>query len=58
MIPRFFCPTCKKFKNRLQVSRRTDYVRFYWYECRWCHNVVQDTKELLQEMLAEREDKE
>lgn len=36
-MKKYYCPTCKKFKNRLQLKREDD-TRFAWLTCRWCHN--------------------
>ena len=51
MIPRFYCEYCGKFKNRFQVKRKDD-TRVYWYECKWCHNHVNYTRNILEKYLS------
>ena len=36
---KFYCPTCKEIKSRLNVKKRK-FSNHKWYECRQCHNEV------------------
>ena len=36
-MKKYYCPTCKKFKNRWQVQR-TDDTRTVFLSCKWCHH--------------------
>lgn len=49
---KFYCPHCKKIKNRFQVARGTDGIRFYWYRCRECGTKVIGLKEALEDVIS------
>jgi len=49
---RFYCPHCKKIKNRLQVAKGTDGVRFYWHRCRDCGTQVIELKQALEQVIS------
>lgn len=51
MLPRFYCTTCKKFKHRWEV-RCKDNTRSYWYVCKWCHNPVDSTVDIIECVLS------
>ena len=36
-MKKYYCPTCKRFKNRLQLKKEDD-TRTCWLTCRWCHH--------------------
>ena len=50
MLPKFYCPTCKKFKHRWEVRIKDD-TRMYWYECKWCHEQVVETVYVVENVL-------
>lgn len=50
ILSKFYCISCGQFKNRLQVKKRDD-TRSYWYDCKWCHNQVSYTKDLMAKTL-------
>lgn len=54
-MKKYYCPTCKKFKNRLQLKREDD-TRVAWLTCRWCHNSNIYTVEDVLEKLIENSD--
>lgn len=49
MLPKFYCPTCKKFKNRWEVILTNSTMN--WYECKWCHENVKFSKDAIENML-------
>lgn len=49
---KYYCPHCKEIKNRFQVARGTDGVRFYWFRCRECGTKVIELKELLEDVIS------
>jgi hypothetical protein len=49
-MKKYYCPKCKKFKNRFQLKLKDD-TRSYWLECRWCHEQVKLTEEVLLEVI-------
>lgn len=51
-MKKFYCPTCKKFKRRIDV-KKVDDCRCYWYTCRWCHQDVKYSESVLEELLAD-----
>lgn len=36
-MKKYYCPTCKKFKNRRELQKNND-GRVSFFTCRWCHN--------------------
>ena len=36
-MKKYYCPTCKRFKNRWQLKKEND-TRICYFTCRWCHN--------------------
>ena len=53
---RYYCPTCKQVKKRFEVKLVND-TRFYWYECKWCHNPVKTIWKAIEDMLNKGEEK-
>ncbi len=51
MIKKFYCPTCQKLKRRYEVKIQDD-TRTWWYECKWCHEPVEFTNDVLEEYLS------
>lgn len=51
MVWRFYCTHCGKIKNRFQVAKGTDGIRFYWYRCRECGTKVLTLKEALESVI-------
>jgi len=49
---KFYCPHCKKVKNRFQVAKGTDGVRFYWHRCRECGTQVIELKQVLEQVIS------
>ena len=49
---KFYCQHCKKIKNRLQVAKGTDDIRFYWYRCRDCGTKVIELKRALEQTIS------
>ena len=49
---KYYCPHCKEIKNRFQVAKGTDVVRFYWFRCRECGTQVIELKELLEDVIS------
>lgn len=49
---KYYCPHCKKIKNRFQVARGTDGIRFYWHRCRECGTQVIGLKEALEDVIS------
>ena len=49
---KYYCPHCKEIKNRFQVAKGTDGVRFYWFRCRECGTQVIELKELLEDVIS------
>lgn len=45
-IPRYYCPNCRRFKNRLQV-RESEYCIAYW--CNACSEKIVEVDEWLLE---------
>lgn len=50
ILPKFYCPTCKKLKHVWEVKKQDDF-RCYWYECRWCHKQVTYTKDVVEDII-------
>ena len=44
----FYCPRCRKVKNRFQVAYGTDNVRLFWHRCRECGEKVDYLKDALE----------
>lgn len=36
-MKKYYCPNCKRFKNRFQLKKEND-TRVAYFTCRWCHN--------------------
>lgn len=50
-MKKYYCPTCKQFKNRLQL-KRVDDTRVSWLTCRWCHKSnIYTTEDILQKLV-------
>ena len=49
---KFYCPQCEKIKNRFQVSKGTDNIRFYWHRCKYCGTQVITLKEAVEKTIA------
>lgn len=58
MIPRFYCENCEKFKTRFQVRKREEHVWLWHWECRWCHKEVDETKDLLVDVIKREKKKQ
>ena len=50
MLPKFYCPTCKKFKHKWEVKIKDD-TRIGWYECKWCHKNVKFSRDAIENIL-------
>ncbi len=51
-MKKYYCPTCGRFKNRLQLKREDD-TRIAWMTCRWCHNSnIYTTEDLLEKLIT------
>jgi len=50
-LKKYYCPTCKKFKSRLQLKRKDD-TRVIYFTCRWCHNSnIYTTEDILHKLI-------
>lgn len=50
-LKKYYCPNCKKFKNRLQLKREDD-TRVVFFTCRWCHNSnIYNTEDILYKLI-------
>lgn len=49
ILKKFYCPTCKELKSRLEVKKEDD-TRCYYYVCEWCHKQVMYTENKLNEI--------
>lgn len=50
-MKKYYCPVCKKFKNRFQL-KRVDDTREFWLTCRWCHSSnIQKTETLIKKLV-------
>ena len=49
-MKKLYCPTCHKFKNRFQVKKVLVRYDTCWFECRWCHNLVETTENIFIKM--------
>lgn len=49
---KYWCPKCKRIKNRFQVAYGTDNVRFYWFRCRACGSEVCSLRSRIEEILS------
>lgn len=50
-MKRYYCPNCKKFKNRLQLKKEDD-TRVAYLTCRWCHNSnIYTTEDILHKLI-------
>ena len=49
---KFYCPHCKKIKNRFQVAKGTDGIRFYWHRWRACGTQVIELKQVLEQVIS------
>lgn len=49
-MKKYYCATCNKFKNRLQLKRE-DNCMVSWLTCRWCHTSnIHTTEEILEKV--------
>lgn len=49
-IPKYYCSKCKKFKNVFEVKTKNEFdgrCNLWWKECRYCHEQVDETKDIL-----------
>lgn len=53
MIKNYYCPVCKKLKNRLQIKRIDD-GRAWWYQCKWCHSDHIESRNYVFETMASK----
>lgn len=49
-MKKYYCPTCREFKSRRQVKIESD-ARFAYHTCRWCHNVVFATEDVMRKLI-------
>ena len=50
-MKKYYCPTCKQFKNRLQLKKTND-TRTAFFVCRMCHNSnIYRTEDVINKML-------
>ena len=60
-IPKYYCWKCKQFKNMLQVkpkSKFTGLCTLWWIECKYCHEEVYKTKDILLDLITEKVESE
>lgn len=61
MIPKYYCQTCGKFKNRNEVKKikvLSHIAIFIRYECKYCHKQVEESKTVLERIIKESEEEE
>lgn len=50
-MKKYYCPTCKQFKNRLQVQK-TDNSRTAFLTCKRCHNSnIYKTEDIINKLI-------
>lgn len=49
---KFYCPCCKSIKNRFQVAKGTDHVRYYWHRCRDCGIQVIELEDAIRDAIV------
>lgn len=50
-MKKYYCPTCKRFKNRWQLKKEDD-TRVYYFTCKWCHNSnIYLTEDILEKLI-------
>lgn len=51
-MKKYYCPTCKKFKNRMQL-KKVDDTRVAFYECRYCHSHnIYTTEDVINKLIS------
>lgn len=50
---KYYCPKCRRLKNRFQVAKGTDHIRFYWHRCRECGTQVIGLDKAIRDAIVE-----
>lgn len=50
-MKKYYCPTCKQFKSRLQVQLTSD-TRTIFLACKWCHKSnIYKTEDVIKKLI-------